>query len=431
MADIIVDTYKLGQYAQRLSSVNSRINRLDHRMDSLYTKVGLLGLWNLMQADALTGYSWRLLRCQVYLNQTARDFEKLEKELNNEDPLSFDKSLVSVIQKTTFDVGVAIKKGAEKVSGFVAKKVNDVLVSYYSQGTVYQIVQYGKATLKAAKGIVKIATGVGSLLASGGLSAPVAVLSIISGCNDVYNAIMDGTYTYVEEYDKIGQNALKDMLVEGGKTIGASLGNEKIGEVFGTVTYYGIDIVTSLAALEVSMDKIKQLSSTNMAKMGAEIKEIPKPKIRELITMDIETLRYETKLASYTFKETTKFISNASEIIKVGAEAVEVGKGINDIYTSLNPDFENPVLDTIDTITNIKTVAKGSLDIATWNYNATATKAKQVESLFVRTKNKGFLKGDVFFSKSFSEFAGNIERFENTIESGMKSGKKLYEEIMR
>jgi len=89
MADIIVDTYKLDTYAQRLAAVNRRINNLDHKINSLYTKVGLLGLWNLMQADALTGYSWKLKRCQSYLEQTATDFESTERHLENVDLTKF------------------------------------------------------------------------------------------------------------------------------------------------------------------------------------------------------------------------------------------------------------------------------------------------------------------------------------------------------
>ena len=80
---ITVDTYKLTQYASRLQEVNRRIARLDGRLDSLYWQVGLLGLWNLMQADLLTGYSWKLLRAASYLNETASDFSKAEQELMN------------------------------------------------------------------------------------------------------------------------------------------------------------------------------------------------------------------------------------------------------------------------------------------------------------------------------------------------------------
>ena len=78
---IIVDTYKLGNYAQRLRTVNTRISNLDRRLDSLYWRVGLLDLWNLMQADILTGYSWRLSRCASYLSDTATDFVNAENDL--------------------------------------------------------------------------------------------------------------------------------------------------------------------------------------------------------------------------------------------------------------------------------------------------------------------------------------------------------------
>lgn len=85
MADIIVDTYKLNQYAQRIAQVNGRITRIDRRLDSLYWQVGLQGLFDLLQADLLTGYSWRLSRCKDYLQNTAADFEKVEKSINYDD----------------------------------------------------------------------------------------------------------------------------------------------------------------------------------------------------------------------------------------------------------------------------------------------------------------------------------------------------------
>ena len=80
---IKVDTYKLREYASRIYAVNRRISNLDGRMDSLYWRVGLLDLWNLMQADLMTGYSWRLLRAASYLNDTASDFDAIETELAN------------------------------------------------------------------------------------------------------------------------------------------------------------------------------------------------------------------------------------------------------------------------------------------------------------------------------------------------------------
>lgn len=78
-----LDTYKLSQYAQRIQTVNRRISKLDRRLDGLYWQVGLQGLWNLMQADLLTGYSWRLNRCASYLNTTATNFNTVENKLKS------------------------------------------------------------------------------------------------------------------------------------------------------------------------------------------------------------------------------------------------------------------------------------------------------------------------------------------------------------
>lgn len=78
---IKVNTALLTAYAQRLSSVNSKISQIDERLDSLYWDVGLLDLWKLMDADILTGYSSRLAKCATYLTDTAADFESVETDL--------------------------------------------------------------------------------------------------------------------------------------------------------------------------------------------------------------------------------------------------------------------------------------------------------------------------------------------------------------
>lgn len=124
MADIIVDTYKLNQYAQRIATVNSRINRLDRRMDSLYTNVGLSGLWNLLQADALTCYSWRLVRCQSYLEQTASDFETVERILLGMDPANCNAAIVGGVITTA---GAASSTKTSDERSWFAKFINNEL----------------------------------------------------------------------------------------------------------------------------------------------------------------------------------------------------------------------------------------------------------------------------------------------------------------
>lgn len=78
---IRVDTAKLRAYADRLESVNKRLRNLDNRMDSLYLKVGLRDLFNLIQADLMTGSSWRISNCAKYLDETANDFDSTERNV--------------------------------------------------------------------------------------------------------------------------------------------------------------------------------------------------------------------------------------------------------------------------------------------------------------------------------------------------------------
>lgn len=80
---IIVDPTKLDHYASRLKNVNNRIRSLDRRLDSLYFDVGIKNLWNLVQADALTDYSFRLNKCVNYLSDTASDFKSAENAIKS------------------------------------------------------------------------------------------------------------------------------------------------------------------------------------------------------------------------------------------------------------------------------------------------------------------------------------------------------------
>lgn len=78
---INVDTDALREYAGRIYNVNNRLSLLDQRLKNLYWQVGIRGLWNLISADVLTGYSWRLTKCQYYLNNTADSFDAAENDI--------------------------------------------------------------------------------------------------------------------------------------------------------------------------------------------------------------------------------------------------------------------------------------------------------------------------------------------------------------
>lgn len=113
MSDMIVDTQKLRGYAQRITDVNGRLTRLDQRIETLYTRVGLQGLWNLMREDALTASSNRLNQCKSYLEQTAADFETVEREIVGLDLSSFTPkagaSFVPTAEESKIDVSRWIK----------------------------------------------------------------------------------------------------------------------------------------------------------------------------------------------------------------------------------------------------------------------------------------------------------------------------------
>ncbi len=81
--EISVNTDRLRELAGRLNTVNSTISEIDKNLNSLYWKVGFLDLLDILQADLLTGYSWRLNRAEGYLNDTADEFEAAENNIKN------------------------------------------------------------------------------------------------------------------------------------------------------------------------------------------------------------------------------------------------------------------------------------------------------------------------------------------------------------
>lgn len=80
----VINTATMRNCADRLNNVNKRIVDLDQRLDVLYKKVGLRDLWSLLQADLMTGYNWKIKNCVQYLNETANDFDNVERDIVNQ-----------------------------------------------------------------------------------------------------------------------------------------------------------------------------------------------------------------------------------------------------------------------------------------------------------------------------------------------------------
>lgn len=83
--DLMVST-QMHTYAGQLQSISARAKRLDERMNRLYVTLGIewnsiYNLANLMKAGVLLDYSYRLDCCSKYIEQTAEDFENVERRL--------------------------------------------------------------------------------------------------------------------------------------------------------------------------------------------------------------------------------------------------------------------------------------------------------------------------------------------------------------
>ena len=81
---IIVNTTKLREYADDLHSINQTIKNIDSQMDSLYSKVGLLDIWNLLQADILTSYNKHIEKAEAYCRDTAARFEAADNSIRQQ-----------------------------------------------------------------------------------------------------------------------------------------------------------------------------------------------------------------------------------------------------------------------------------------------------------------------------------------------------------
>jgi len=78
---IQLHTQDLHDLASKLWAINGRLETLDSRLDSLYSKVRWRDLWSLMNADFKVCWSSRINKCANCLNDTANRFEGVEQQL--------------------------------------------------------------------------------------------------------------------------------------------------------------------------------------------------------------------------------------------------------------------------------------------------------------------------------------------------------------
>ena len=187
-----------------------------------------------------------------------RNWEKKSKKVKAKSKKKKDSFLDSLKADLAGVSKAVIKKGK--------KTVAKIKKSYDEKGFVYKALQYGKSAVKVGAGVVKIAGAVALVAGSGGAALPVAACITLSACNDIYNGMMDATYTYTGDYNKVGNtNALKKFLVKkGGETGEILFGDEKLGEKMGSWAYTGLDVVSFLNGVDKlgkSFGKLQTITS--------------------------------------------------------------------------------------------------------------------------------------------------------------------------
>ena len=174
--------------------------------------------------------------------------------------VSKKKGWFSKLKDDVSDFGSAVKTSVSNV-------VSAAKESYQNHGTVYDIVEYGKAALKIGKGVVKIAGAVAAI--STGVGIPIAICGIISAGNDIINAGTDIANIALDQYDEVGKtNYLKDLLKKNGGELGGMLENRDAGEKFGELAYTGLDLVSFLDGADKMLKSFGKINTDLTGKTG-------------------------------------------------------------------------------------------------------------------------------------------------------------------
>lgn len=174
--------------------------------------------------------------------------------------VSKKKGWFSKLKDDISDFGSAVKTS-------VSNAVSAAKKSYQNHGTMYDVVEYGKAALKIGKGVVKIVGAVAAI--STGVGIPIAICGIISAGNDMINAGTDIAHVALDQYDEVGKtNYLKDLLKKNGGELGEMLGNKDAGEKFGELAYTGLDLVSFLNGADKMLKSFGKINTDLTGKTG-------------------------------------------------------------------------------------------------------------------------------------------------------------------
>lgn len=413
MPYIKVNTNKISRYSNDINSVYTRV----YKIKSEFASIGYSLDWDIKSASGinnriktieneLSAERSGLKRMQSFLNNSATKYNNVEnkisaqkKKLKSTSGSKILKKNIDMLNQILKDVGKAVQKKAsevknkainvvknfyddatkamsavagtiktayQKVSGKVQTTISYFTENYQNKGWVYKTIQYGKATVKAAGGVAKVVAGVASIVASAGLSTPAAVLTCLSGLNDLTNAGFDYAAIYNNDYDRVGSfNALKDGLSWVGGKAGKLLGNEEVGSNIGKGLYYASEVYVGIANLSNAWDKVKQLDKTNITKLGQELKDLGNTKIDvwKVLNTDISQLKLNYALAKYEYQNVAKAADNLGVVSTYVGKLANVIKKTNQTYSAATgtENWLGKVFDSYDNATSYKDYTYGGI----------------------------------------------------------------------
>lgn len=364
MADIIVNTYMLKQYANRIVEVNSRITRLDWRMKSLYSQVGLLGLWNLIQGDCLTGYSWKLLRCQTYLSQTAIDFEAVEKNLQFSDlmnaknlKINREKSVQDkFIEELKSNYGLHdVLKGAGYI-GTVYDFINDIKKGTNwkdSLKTGVQIYQFMEGAVKKFRNYMRIGNAVGTKKAMAWWTKSIIGLKPLGRASTAKNPITrfvnnltNKTSPFRAQFENIikdfsGKNGVKNAVASWGTVAVTGVLNwfgNKEEQANSNGTMSDSRVVLETVTETVVDTALTYGSSIVMTAAVTTVLAVPVPGVFVVAVSGLALAGVNAGVKALTGKSTTEWISDT--ILDTG-EAIgkKIGKSVKKVTSSVGSWF--------------------------------------------------------------------------------------------
>ena len=83
-----INTTTMSSYASQLRTLSKRSKTLDRKMNNMYLHLGIewdtiANLGRLFKSGIILDFAVRLDKCANYLDKTAEDFNKVERELNS------------------------------------------------------------------------------------------------------------------------------------------------------------------------------------------------------------------------------------------------------------------------------------------------------------------------------------------------------------